>query len=62
MIGPDRYAQLRTHIEQAKLEPSEWMVIACGTITGRNEKKPYLDPLDGGSLYFQRMHPPGGRA
>ena len=62
MISPDRYAQLRTHIEQVKLEPSEWMVIACGTITGRNEKKPYLDPLDGGSLYFQRIHPPGGRA
>lgn len=62
MIGPDRYAQLRTRIEQAQINPSEWMVIACGTITGRNKNKPYLEPLDGGSLYFQRTIPQGGRA
>ncbi len=62
MIGPDRYAQLRTRIEQATINPSEWMVIACGTITGRNKNKPYLEPLDGGSLYFQRTIHRVGRA
>ena len=54
MIGSEHYASLRPRIHLAKVEPSKWTLIACGTITGKTTDKRYLRPFDGLSLYLQR--------
>lgn len=54
MIGSEHYASLRPRIHLAKIEPSKWTLIACGTITGKTTDKRYLRPFDGLSLYLQR--------
>lgn len=54
MIGSEHYASLRLRVQLARIEPSMWTLIACGTITGKTEAKRYLRPFDGLSLYLQR--------
>lgn len=59
MIGSEHYASLRPRIHLAKIEPSKWTLIACGTITGKTTDKRYLRPFDGLSLYLQRTSASG---
>ena len=54
MIGSEHYASLRSRVQIAKIDPSKWALIACGTITGKTPEKRYLRPFDGLSLYLQR--------
>lgn len=54
MIGSEHYTSLRARVHLAKIDPSKWALIACGTIAGKTQEKRYLRPFDGLSLYLQR--------
>lgn len=54
MISAAHYAALRVRLTQVMLEPTAWMLIACGTVTGREEAKRYLRPVGARSVHFQR--------